>query len=248
MHLFLTSSPSGCPFEPGPSIPVLDGSNHFADNLRAVWPAAAPRALFLAAFPDGAADNDQMRDSLVRCFADAGFLLAGADVCDRRNAGQFSTLLEHSGFVVLCGGHVPTQNRFFASINAAAALRNYNGIVLGISAGTMNAADLVYVQPEQAGEAADPGFSRWLPGLGLTASNVLPHFQKTRDWTVDGLRLVEDIALPDSLKRPLYALPDGSYIYGENGREILYGEAWRLENGRIEKICENGGFLPLRGV
>ena len=38
MTLFLTSSPSGCPFEPGPAIPVLDKRNHFLENLRAVWP------------------------------------------------------------------------------------------------------------------------------------------------------------------------------------------------------------------
>lgn len=36
MTLFLTSSPSGCPFEPGPDIPVLDTRNHFVANLRAV--------------------------------------------------------------------------------------------------------------------------------------------------------------------------------------------------------------------
>ena len=38
MTLFLTSSPSGCPFEPGPAVPVLDTRNHFVANLRAVWP------------------------------------------------------------------------------------------------------------------------------------------------------------------------------------------------------------------
>ena len=35
MTLFLTSSPSGCPFELGPAIPVLDRRNHFLENLRA---------------------------------------------------------------------------------------------------------------------------------------------------------------------------------------------------------------------
>lgn len=245
MQLFLTSSPSGCPFDPGPAVPVLDPSNGFATRLRAVWPADPPRVLLLAAFPDNAAGNDQMRDGLACCLASAGLPLSDTAVCDSRNSRQLPALAAGSGVVILCGGHVPTQNRFFASIGAAGILRDYPGIVLGISAGTMNAAGLVYAQPEEPGEAADPHFARWLPGLGLTTVNVLPHFQKTRGWTVDGLRLLEDIAFSDSFRRPLYALPDGSYIHGENGRETLYGEAWRIASGKIEKICENGQSLLL---
>ena len=48
MTLFLTSSPSGCPFEPGPDIPVLDTRNHFVANLRAVWPNHAGLGLAIA--------------------------------------------------------------------------------------------------------------------------------------------------------------------------------------------------------
>ena len=51
MTLFLTSSPSGCPFEPGPAIPVLDKRNHFLENLRAVWPDHPVRGLAIAADP-----------------------------------------------------------------------------------------------------------------------------------------------------------------------------------------------------
>lgn len=51
MTLFLTSSPSGCPFEPGPDIPVLDTRNHFVANLRAVWPDHAVLGLAIAADP-----------------------------------------------------------------------------------------------------------------------------------------------------------------------------------------------------
>ena len=51
MTLFLTSSPSGCPFEPGPAIPVLDRRNHFLENLRAVWPDHPVRGLAIAADP-----------------------------------------------------------------------------------------------------------------------------------------------------------------------------------------------------
>ena len=60
MTLFLTSSPSGCPFEPGPDIPVLDTRNHFVANLRAVWPDHAVLGLAIAADPYAYEQNDEM--------------------------------------------------------------------------------------------------------------------------------------------------------------------------------------------
>ena len=240
MHLFLTSSPSGCPFDPGPPVPVLDEANGFVPLLRSVWPATAPKALFIAADPYNAAGNDQMRDAFCACFANAGLPFAAAAVCDGRNGWQLPELLAQSGFVMLAGGHVPTQNRFLQQIGAAHALRQYDGIVVSVSAGTMNCAGTVYAQPEEPGEAADPHFNRWLTGLGLTGQNILPHFQKTRHWTLDGQRLLEDIALPDSRTRPLLALPDGSFVYRREGREVLYGPAWLLTDGTLQPLGGEG--------
>ena len=61
-----------------------------------------------------------------------------------RNAEEIGSLLPQSGFVMLCGGHVPTQNHFFAQLGLPGLFHNYHGIVLGVSAGSMNAARLVY--------------------------------------------------------------------------------------------------------
>lgn len=235
MTLFLTSSPSGCPFEPGPEVPVLDAHNGFVEALRAAWPTTPPRGLALAADPDAHAGNDQMCRVFLRAFADAGVPLAEFVPVDSRNAGQLDALLAASGFVMLCGGHVPTQNRFFAQIGLAERLRGYPGIVLGVSAGTMNAARLVYAQPEEEGEAADPAFRRWLPGLGLTETCVLPHFECIRSWTVDGQR-VEDMARADSFAHPILALPDGSYLLSAHGRETLHGPAVLFEKGESREV------------
>ena len=71
MTLFLTSSPSGCPFEPGPAIPVLDRRNHFLENLRAVWPDHPVRGLAIAADPHAYAQNDEMCRVFLQSFADA---------------------------------------------------------------------------------------------------------------------------------------------------------------------------------
>ena len=42
----------------------------------------------------------------------------------------------------------------------------------------MNSADIVYSQPEEEGEAVDPAYQRFLTGLNLTKTNLLPHYQE----------------------------------------------------------------------
>ena len=113
-------------------------------------------------------------------------------------------------------------------------------MIVGISAGSMNAADIVYAQPEEAGEAVDPAYERFLPGRGLTKVNLLPHYDRVRDDILDGLRLFEDVTYPDSQGRTFYAIPDGSYLFLDKGRAELRGEAYRIRDGRIERICRNG--------
>ncbi len=245
MTLFLTSSPSGCPFDPGPEIPALDPRNHFLENLHAAWPLKPPRCLLLAAGPESYAGNDQMLEAFAASFRQAGLRFAGMTLCDRRNQDEIAALVASSGFIMLCGGHVPTQNRFFDQLGLPALLHPFDGIVLGVSAGTMNAARIVYAQPEEPGEAADPHYARWISGLGLTETSVWPHFQRSRHLSVDGQSLM-DIALADSRRRPFYALPDGSYILGVDGYETLYGEGWYFSGGEARQVCEYGQSLVIR--
>ena len=164
---------------------------------------------------------------------------------DARNAEEIGSLLPQSGFVMLCGGHVPTQNHFFAQLGLPGLFHNYHGIVLGVSAGSMHAAHIVYAAPGEPGEAADPHYSRWMNGLGLTETRILPHYQFIRDHVLDGQK-VEDIALADSKKRHFLALPDGSYILCADGSEALYGRGWYFADGMMEEINEDEDVLPLR--
>lgn len=181
----------------------------------------------------------------LQSFADAHLPLTELVPCDARNQEEIGTLLPRSGFVMLCGGHVPTQNHFFAQLGLPGLFHNYHGIVLGVSAGSMNTARLVYAAPEEPGEAADPGYCRWLNGLGLTETRILPHYQFIREHILDGQK-VEDIALADSKKRHFLALPDGSYLMCSDGHEALYGKAWYFADGTLEEINEDEDVLPLR--
>ena len=222
----------------------LNSANGFIEELRRRLPDPI-RALDICSHPDAWEITDFYAGVTQGYFEDAGFRFDRFLSLDSRNEDRAGSLVRSSDLIILGGGHVPTQNRFFQRIGLRELLHDFGGVVIGISAGSMNAADLVYAQPEEEGEAIDPAFQRFLPGLGLTKVNLLPHYQRVRDDILDGLRLFEDITYSDSMGRTFYAIPDGSYLFIEGDRTELRGEAYRIRDGRMEQISRNGQTVIL---
>lgn len=238
MNCFLTSSP------------CLPGEIEFCtDNgFRAAMLAALPhpcRCLYIASDPADRERTAFYAGEMRKIMERSGLRFAEFIILDDANAHLAAELVDRAEFIVLAGGHVPTQNAFFTRIGLRDVISGFGGVVMGISAGTMNAADTVYTHVEAPGEAFMPPETRFLRGLGLTKAMVLPHFQENRDAVLDGLRTLEDVAFPDSMGRTFYALVDGSWIHAENGRETLHGEAYRIRDGQMEQILHHGESMAL---
>ena len=243
MIVFLTSSPSG-PLNVPNYDKVLDEKNGFVDNMKQFWKEEM-NGLIIAAAPDSFDGNDEMRDFFENAFRNSGVPVTGFDLWDYRSHDISAEELNQYDVIMLGGGHVPTQNHFFDVIHLREKMKNYNGIVLGVSAGTMNSADVVYAQPELPGESVDPNYVRYLEGLGLTNIMVLPHYQMVKDFMLDDRRLFEDITYGDSYGKQFLALEDGSYIRILDGETRLYGRAHRIADGRLTTICEDGNEIIL---
>ena len=166
--------------------------------------------------------------------------IACLDIWDDRTEDFSGKILDTYDVVFLGGGHVPTENEFFVRIGLRESMQKYGGLVIGISAGTMNAAEVVYAQPELEGEAVDPEYRRFINGLGLTKINILPHYQMTKNFMLDGMRLFEDITYGDSCGRRFLVLPDGSYFTSIEGQGTVWGEAYEISDGQIRLICADG--------
>ena len=237
MILYLTGSPTRF------------GEDHFTEDngflssvkasLRAVvGPGRKPRVLLVSAAPDDKGFTDSVEKGMSLCIRRSGIKTERIVMLDRPNAANAPNLVSWADWVILCGGHVPTQNRFIHEIGLKKLLEGFDGVVMGCSAGSMNCADLVYSHPEMPGEAIDPTYNRWLKGLGLTDIQLIPHFEQVRWATVDGLRLFEDIAFPDSWGHRFYTFRDGGYVKVENGRSTLYGEAYEITRGAMRRVSE----------
>ena len=239
MTVFLTSSP----FVDGADRAVLSNANGFVDRIREALPPFC-RALFVCSDPERHDLTCQFGTDMVSAFGDEGMYFSRYAVLDGTNADEAEELVAQSDFIVLAGGHVPTQNAFFRDIHLREILEGYEGVVMGISAGSMNCADEVYVQPEEEGES-DPDFQRFTAGLGLTGVNVLPHYQKVKDGILDGLRLFEDITYADSWGHTFFAIPDGSYFCQDDEQLLLFGESYFIRDGELEPLTEDGEVLDM---
>ena len=240
MNIFITSSP----YIDGADRAILNDANGFTDRLREVLPPN-PSALVVCADPDDHDMTCHFAADTCGAFSAAGMAFSRYDVLDGSNAEEAAQLIDQSDFLIFSGGHVPTQNRFFQEIGLREILTDFDGVVMGISAGSMNLADVVYVQPEEPGEGIDPDFQRFAPGLGLTDVNILPHYQKVKDNILDGLRLMEDITYPDSENNTFFALPDGSYFYQDDDCLLLCGQAWLIRDCQLSQLTEEEEVLDM---
>ncbi len=232
-EIFLTSSPC----IPLINEPVLNPQNGFVELLRHALPDHL-KVLTVCSDPDAPERTDYYAGEIAKAFAAAGMPFEEHVILDRRNARKVEQLVAWADLIVLSGGHVPTQNAFFKEIFLREHLIVYTGVILGISAGSMNAADRVYAQPERNGEAIDPGYRRFLPGLGLTNLNILPHYNMNKDEMLDGLRIYEDIAVRDSRGKRFLILPDGSFVHIVEDETRICGEGCWLADGEFENFSE----------
>ncbi len=244
MTAVLASTLGGSVKENGKWVPsTLMDENGQLDKIKSIWKENAKVLLFCAS-----PDDYVINDSVYYCFGEAfrlsGLSVSSFEMCDDRNEAVLERL-DEMDVIALAGGHVPTQNAFMKKLNLKEKLEGYQGILLALSAGSMNCAEIVYAGPELEGEAIDPNYQRWIPGLGLTKVNIFPHFQYLRGEMLDGLQVLEDITYSDSMGREFLALNDGSYLVIEDGVETVYGEAYCIKDGCLKQICKNGEFVVL---
>lgn len=229
MKCFLTSNP------------LLENevnpANHFLIELQNSIKKEC-NAIFVASNPKEFERTDYYLNVTKECFEKSGLSFNQFLALDNRNTNDVEEMIQQADLIVLAGGHVPTQNQFFHEIQLKRHLNSFDGVLIGISAGSMNSAEMVYAHPELEGEAIDENYQRFLKGLGLTQKMILPHYDLIKDDVLDGMRVFEDIAYLDSMGKQFYALVDGSYVMIEDGKEYLCGEAYIIENGAIQQISK----------
>lgn len=158
-------------------------------------------------------------------------------VLDSRNKSNAKEILENADIIILSGGKCLCQQNFFKEINLKNILKNFKGIVIGTSAGTMNLCETVANFPEELADLDEP---RWFEGLGFCDEIIIPHFDgktKTYQIPLDEIDIVNDYILPMSKEKDFLGIPNGSYLLvDDGGNKKLYGKCYKISKGEVTRL------------
>lgn len=232
MVLFLTSNIGGIKKENGQKIPVeFYSKNQFLLNMKKSL-KNNKKFVLIASNPFNFEQNDKFLEMDIEALKLSNLSFDECLILDNRNKTKVSEVLKDSSLIFLCGGNTYIQNQFFNEIDLKNYIKELDSTIVGISAGAINSADIVFNSPEEDNDLSNPYI---LVGLGLTEFNIEPHF----DIHNDNILQMKSI-LDESYKRVIYGLPDGSYIVGNK----VYGKCYKIYQGNIEIICnDNECFL-----
>lgn len=197
--------------------------------------------VYIASDANNYEDTDIHSQSLFEALKLSGITFHNYYILDDRNKVRAKELILNASLVFLCGGDTYTQSLLLSEINLKDILKEYNGIVLGQSAGALNMAENVFSAPEEIIWAKPTKFT----GLGLTNINIEPHFILDES-VLDADRLNErKCVIEESYNRDIYALEDKSHIRINGDEVTLHGNIYLIKKGEITKVCETGKIIKL---
>ena len=122
----------------------------------------------------------------------------------------------------LAGGDTPTQFRYLKKYGLDTVLKQHDGIIIGMSAGSINMAKTA-ICTLSCGHYKQEIYD----GLACVDISVEPHFIRSK---------VSDELLDLSMKYTIYGLCDDSFVVCSGNTIEFYGEIYKLSNGNIEKF------------
>jgi peptidase E len=233
MKLFLTSNIGGIKKVNGEKIPVnFLENNKFLYNLKKSL-NTYNKFVLVASNPNNYEQNDEFLNLDIKALELSGFKFKEYLTLDYRNKDNIKNTLDNSSLILLCGGNTYQQNLFFNDINLKKYLEDLDCCIVGISAGAINSAKVVFNSPEKE---EDFKTSFILNGLNLTNINIEPHFDKENN-----NKIKMNAILEESYNRNVYGIQDGSYILDN----VVYGKCYKIHNGEITLICENEQIISI---
>ncbi len=218
--------------------PKLNNINNFVTQLKKYHKKGLDNFVYFPSNPITYDSNDFYANLYYKAFENSELKFTNCILVDNRNNSKLHEIVQDADIIILGGGELPRQNAFFNNLHLKEELNYYEGIIVGMSAGSMNLADIVFDFPELDEQIGNPNY---LKGLGYTDINIVPHYKPTETNYIleSGLDAWATYVLPHSHKIKIYALVDGTHILIQNNHADIFGEAYLVKDSIISKICNN---------
>lgn len=180
--------------------------------------------------------NDLRSKLTFESFEMTGFKFKEKILLDNKNWRNAKEIICGADLVILSAGKCLCQKKFFKKIKLKKLLKNFGGLVIGISAGSMNLCKIVANFPEELVDVKEP---RWFKGLGYFNEIIIPHFDGEAikyQFECEEVDLINDYVLPMSYKRDFIGIPNGSYFLIDNDGKIeAFGDMYKISKGNVSK-------------
>ena len=195
-------------------------THHFTDAIAQALRENLPRRerlVFISAWPEDYARNDDDSDGMHEMFAELGMAFDDHRVIDwRTSAPDAVRLVREADCVFLMGGDPVLQMALIRNLGLVSELRAIHAVILGVSAGSMNMGRYV----------ADVWESKALyEGIGLTDLVVKGHYTEDA-WFIPSLKEL-------SMTQPIVAMEDESAIFLQGGAARRIGKIHWINKGEI---------------
>ena len=213
----------------------IDNTNGIVDQIKKLI-NGNQSILYIASDPNNYDKIDSYSYILFEALKLSNITFSHYLVLDNRTQNKVREYISKANVIFLSGGDTFIENNFFKEIKLKELLYNYDGIIIGQSAGSINMADDVYNSPEE-GDNSEPIY---FEGLGLSNINIEPHFVLDTKY-FDEMQLYQrNHIINESKKRAIYALCDGSHILEVGETIIVYGKSYLIKDGLIKEMCDDG--------
>lgn len=185
----------------------------------------------IAANPNKHEKNDKMFfgdgvcPGVVNMLKSCGIEIAEITLLDDRTDTQTAkSTIERADVIYLLGGDPMSQYKFIESLGCVSLLKEFDGIVFGISAGSMNcASNVLYFAEDGSNDIIK------YKGLGISSLYIYPHF------SVDDEELVYQLKQL-SKDAEIFALPNDSYIKITDNKTEIVGKCYLFANEKFMEI------------
>lgn len=202
-------------------------NNGFGDEIAELFQkkiTQRDRFVFVASeFEKNHKKTDKYFKFFLNMFEEKGIHFKEARVVDgRMTAKQAQAAVKAADVVWLSGGDTPVEFAYLQKYGLVDIIKKHSGVVIGMSAGSINLADTA-ICTRSCGH--DP--QQIYLGIGCVKISVEPHFVLSE--LSDELRELSE-------KYMIYGLCDESVIVCEDENIEFYGEIYKIEKGKVEKV------------
>lgn len=158
--------------------------------------------------------NPRWAAEVRRQFEEIGIRFSGFKIIDHSvSADQAADAIRQAQIVWLSGGDTCRQMESFRAYHLRERLQEFDGIVIGMSAGSINMADRVVLARDVRENTPEMQIYQ---GLGLVQINIEPHLNPS---DTEHQRDIWEA----SHHAPVYGLFDGSFILVDGEKTVLFG-------------------------